>query len=312
MTMRWEDEPFIKIYTRDSTDWLSMSWQAQGLFVLLLRKIDRAGVLELGKHGLKGVSAHIGGPAAWPELEGPLQQLVDDGCIEVHGDRLLVVPNFVYAQAAQASSTARSKAYRERARDLASAQAAGINTGDAAGRGGTLDGTPVGDALGRAGTNRREETRIDEKTSGVPPADGPQPAPVVGQFPPPNEAGDSGAADSAAPVARKRRSRTVPGYTEFVAHFDTLFQAHRKAKPVWGQKQGKLVKDLLKRGGLDDAIARASRMFAMAPRWPAENPDLQTLVGHWDKFAPPVAGGGGHATASDDPTDFVPGEEGKF
>ncbi len=79
-----------------------------------------------------------------------------------------------------------------------------------------------------------------------------------------------------------------PEFTQFVATFDALFRAHRGgAKPAWGEKQGAQVKRLLKAHGLAECESRARRMFEMAPRWPAENPDLMTLAGHWDKFAPP-------------------------
>lgn len=97
-------------------------------------------------------------------------------------------------------------------------------------------------------------------------------------------------------------------YQSFVARFTELFREHRGEDPEWGQKQGAQVKRLLKkRGGLAGAIARAERMFAMAPKWPAENPDLMTLVGHWDKFAPsPKSNVGGHRI--DPKTEYVEGD----
>jgi len=75
----------------------------------------------------------------------------------------------------------------------------------------------------------------------------------------------------------------------FIDVFHKAFTKARGEPPAWGQKQGQQVKTVLKRvdGDLTLAIKRMARMFAMAPAWPAENPDLATLVGHWDKFAPP-------------------------
>src|SRR4051794_1870175 len=69
MSLRWEDERYVRFYVRDTTDWLMLSWKAQGLFGLILRKVDRAGVLDLGKLGKRGIVAHIGGPSAWSEIE---------------------------------------------------------------------------------------------------------------------------------------------------------------------------------------------------------------------------------------------------
>ena len=113
--MRWEDERYVRLYTRDTTDWLALSWFAQGLFGLILRKVDKAGILELGRHGKRGLAAHIGGPAAWASLEGPLEELLADGCVELQGSRL-VCPNFIEAQEAHHSDAARKRTERERAR----------------------------------------------------------------------------------------------------------------------------------------------------------------------------------------------------
>ena len=60
LIMRWEDENYVRLYTRDTTDWKLLSWEARALFVLLMRKLDRAGILELGRQS--------GGQAALSEL----------------------------------------------------------------------------------------------------------------------------------------------------------------------------------------------------------------------------------------------------
>jgi hypothetical protein len=118
--MRWEDERYVKVYTRDTTDWLALSWKAQGLLCLILRKVDKAGILEVGKHGKRGLAAHLGGASAWVELEPVLEELLDDGCVEFLEDRL-VVPNFIEAQEASQSDVARQRSKRERDRDFARA-----------------------------------------------------------------------------------------------------------------------------------------------------------------------------------------------
>lgn len=498
--MRWEDEKFIKVYTRDSTDWLQLTWQAQGLFMLLLRKVDRAGVLELGKQGLKGVSSHIGGPAAWRELERPMDELISDGCVVVRNG-LLAIPNFVVAQ--DAKNTCRqprppsssSVVYAVRRGDgpvkigwtknldtrLSTLQTASaelldliwsspggrddeaalhsffspfrirsewfeqdvatlialsketlmprirtvkpewlddelalcspaarvvsialILLADDHGRGRgneqilasrifPSDPGIFASALGELATlgfvhlyevdgrryyeiqNWRKHQRVDkpgkplypepyrdvaagdekiredsrsapksscpdqgsrtrdqgpgdvgagaptpspqEPTSDAdsqPPGATEPPAVARKPFPPTDAAAEPVQGDTAAPAKRKRKGKAAPpGYQEFIAAFDALFERARGAKPAWGAKQGKLVKALLKRGSLEEAVARAERMFAMAPKWPAENPDLQTLAGHWDKFAPPVKRGG-HARASEDPGEFDPNQETKL
>ena len=49
--MDWSDERYVRVYTRDTPDWQCLSFLAQGLFCLILRKVDRAGVLPLGRSG---------------------------------------------------------------------------------------------------------------------------------------------------------------------------------------------------------------------------------------------------------------------
>lgn len=115
--MDWSDERWVKLYTRDTTDWLALSWQAQGLFVLILRKVNRAGVIDLGRAGKRGLAAHIGGGSAWASMEPHLDELLSDGCVTFDGIALRV-PNFVTAQTSIQSDKARKRAERERANDL--------------------------------------------------------------------------------------------------------------------------------------------------------------------------------------------------
>ena len=120
--MRWEDERYVRVYSRDTIDWLGLSFEAQALFVLLLRKVDRAGVLPLGKHGKRGVALAIGHVREWPRLEPALEELLTDGCVRTSADGAsLVVPNFIAAQEARSSDKARQQKARETARDLAAA-----------------------------------------------------------------------------------------------------------------------------------------------------------------------------------------------
>lgn len=111
--MRWEDERYIRFYTRDTPEFLALSWVARGLFGLILRKVDRAGILAVGKLGLRGVAVAVGGP--WTEVEAPLRELIEDGCIVVR-DGLVIIPNFQEAQEARQSDKARAAKAREKAR----------------------------------------------------------------------------------------------------------------------------------------------------------------------------------------------------
>ena len=113
--MRWEDERYVRVYTRDTVDWQYLSFEAQGLLTLLLRKVDRAGILEFGRHGVEGVAAAIGHPNRWDTIKPALDQLVADGCVAVEPSRL-VLPNFIEAQEAKTSDRERQRKSRESAR----------------------------------------------------------------------------------------------------------------------------------------------------------------------------------------------------
>ncbi len=104
--MRWEDERYVRVYTRDTVDWQVLSFEAQGLFALLLRKVDRAGLLRLGKHGARGAAVAVGHPGRADVINAALGELLD----------------YVEAQEANASDRARQQTRRERDRDAAMAK----------------------------------------------------------------------------------------------------------------------------------------------------------------------------------------------
>lgn len=114
--MRWPDERYVKLYTRDEADWAAHTWQAKGIFYELNRKCDRAGIIKLGKMGLRALAGLL--RAQWPEIEPFVQELLEDGCIQDLGVELIVT-NHVEAQEAHASPAARKTAERERDRDVA-------------------------------------------------------------------------------------------------------------------------------------------------------------------------------------------------
>jgi len=43
--MDWSNERYVRVYTRDTAEYLALCWQAKALLSLLLRKCDRAGVV---------------------------------------------------------------------------------------------------------------------------------------------------------------------------------------------------------------------------------------------------------------------------
>lgn len=115
--MNFSRERYVRVYTRDTADFLELSFNAKALWVLLLRKADRDGSIALGRRGLPSVARVIGHPEMWPELEPALQELLDDGCLKLGDDGAsLVIPNFTEAQEATASAALRTEKWRERKR----------------------------------------------------------------------------------------------------------------------------------------------------------------------------------------------------
>ena len=127
--MRYEDEAWIRLYVRDTMTWLSWSWEAQGLFCCLIRKLDRAGLMPLdGYQADLVVSIQTRWPLdvvkkALPQLMRPDQDGV--ATIAVVND-CLIATRFVEAQNATNSGAKRSKEFRARKRELARAEKYGV------------------------------------------------------------------------------------------------------------------------------------------------------------------------------------------
>lgn len=112
--MRWEDERYVRIYTRDTPDWLAMQWQGRAVFYELSRKVDRSGFVPLGKSGNRGLAGCLHMPL--DVVEAGVAELLTDGCV-VAVDGGLLVRNFLEAQEARQSDGARKRTQRERARN---------------------------------------------------------------------------------------------------------------------------------------------------------------------------------------------------
>jgi hypothetical protein len=111
--MDWSNERYVRVYCRDTPSWAILPWEARALWLFLLRRMDRAGTMDLGKHGTKGSAASIGMPVELVEPMLPL--LLEDGCLVHEADRLRV-PNYIPANETPSSGAERMRAYRERSR----------------------------------------------------------------------------------------------------------------------------------------------------------------------------------------------------
>lgn len=111
--MNWSDERYVRLYTRDTADWLALSFDAQALLGLLLRKADRTGRIACGKHGKRAAAIVIGHAREWSRLEPALEELLVDGVIDFDGETI-AFRNFVDAQEAKASDRKRQQDSRDK------------------------------------------------------------------------------------------------------------------------------------------------------------------------------------------------------
>lgn len=113
--MRFEDERYVRLYVRDTTTWLMLKWEGQSVFALLLRKVDRSGIFDLGgSDPYEAVAAVLQMPDDIVRVG--LNRLLSRGVIERAAD-CLVFPRFIEAQEATMSPTTRQKESRLRRRD---------------------------------------------------------------------------------------------------------------------------------------------------------------------------------------------------
>jgi hypothetical protein len=122
VTTRWEDTPFVKLYVPPAFGpWRERTVMARGLFAELMKVVDRAGFLPVGRDEAASVALAVNGPVDY--CRQYLEELVTDGCLVLcklaDGSRALLIRNFVEAQTAKAGDRVRQAESRRRARDRA-------------------------------------------------------------------------------------------------------------------------------------------------------------------------------------------------
>lgn len=103
----------MRIYTKDPIDWSMLEWQGRTVYLFLKRKVDRVGILEMGRHGLRGLANALGLPIEVVEVGLP--NLMEEGWVEQHFQALLI-PDHLEAEEAITSPIQRQRAHREKVR----------------------------------------------------------------------------------------------------------------------------------------------------------------------------------------------------
>jgi hypothetical protein len=122
MSLDWSRERYIRVFTRDTPTWNVASFEEQSFLMLLMRKLDRNGNIDMGRHGVRGIASTLKAPvelvesclAFWttPDPENP-----DDVPTLVVMGRTIHMPNFREAQECKADVSLRVAQHRERKQD---------------------------------------------------------------------------------------------------------------------------------------------------------------------------------------------------
>jgi hypothetical protein len=111
--MNFADEPYIRIYTRDTKTWLKLGFEGQSVLVLISRKLDRSGVLDGIDDPAEDVALILRAPVETVRIG--LERLFALRVLELHGNRL-IAPNYIEAQTCAKSDRLRQQELRERRR----------------------------------------------------------------------------------------------------------------------------------------------------------------------------------------------------
>ena len=117
--MKYDDENWIKIYTRDTAGWVILSWQARGIALELSRKLPKStGELSLGRRGLEALGPLLRAP--WSEIKVAVEELIVDGRLEYDAERQVIRdPQHAERQNAVSTSKARTQKWRDAKRPSA-------------------------------------------------------------------------------------------------------------------------------------------------------------------------------------------------
>lgn len=115
--MNFSEERWVKLYTRDTTGWRMLTWQARCVLLHAFRKVDRSGAIDLDGDGLDGLAVMLDLPPEIVETAmSGRQGLVARGAAEIvtwEGRTFFLLPRFVEAQEAKSTPRARKAASRE-------------------------------------------------------------------------------------------------------------------------------------------------------------------------------------------------------
>lgn len=114
--MNFEDEDYVRYYTRDTVSWRALGWEGQTVMALMLHgKFDRSGVFDCDSHEPADAIQLVTGLPIEIVNVG-LERLLKSGTW-IANDGKLIWTKFVHAQSCRRSDRLRQKESREKRRD---------------------------------------------------------------------------------------------------------------------------------------------------------------------------------------------------
>ncbi len=115
--MNFEDESYVRLYTRNTLHWLTLRWEGQAIMLFLLKgQFDRMGMIDIEDHPPEEAIAALTGlpldvvKTGWPRI-------LEREMLELRGSKI-IWPKFLEAQTATKTPRERQAEHRRRTRDL--------------------------------------------------------------------------------------------------------------------------------------------------------------------------------------------------
>ncbi len=129
--MNFDDERYVRVYTRKTVNSKVIGWEGRATLMALLLEVDRAGVLDLdGLDPAEALTALSELPIEITSVG--MRRLIDRGTVRIDGGRL-VVPRFLEAQEARQSDAQRQRESRAKRAAIANVSEHAVRAAASAG-----------------------------------------------------------------------------------------------------------------------------------------------------------------------------------
>lgn len=221
--MNYEDEDYVRFYTRDTVSWMALGWEGQAVLSLMLHgKFDRAGVFDCDGHTASHAVTLV---TRLPEevAAAGLKRLLDSKTW-VHRDGKIIWPKFIEAQTCRRSDRVRQRESRENRKKEALGQP--VTAGDI--------GHTESHASQSVTPSRAEPSRAEDPPTPLPPVT-PKPADPM--------------ADSMRGTGPAARADVQELHADWRESFG---RTGAKLRVGWGSDDAKILADCIDAHGLDD------------------------------------------------------------